>query len=67
MEKRMTDEQRDALLQRLEAGMAKLADMPAKVDRILEIVQGQAAARIATDDRVAKVERSVAELGRAAG
>ena len=51
---------------RLENGQAELhgelRDLDGKVDRILESVQGQAGARIGTDERIAALERRVAEL-----
>ena len=43
------------------------ADHGAKLDRILRTVQGQATARLETDNRVAALERDVDELKRAAG
>lgn len=63
----MTDQERDELLLRLERKVDALADLPAKVDRILESVQGQAGARVGTDERIAALERRVAELERKAG
>ena len=63
----MTDQERDELLLRLERKVDALADLPAKVDRILESVQGQASARVGTDERIAALERRVAELERKAG
>ena len=49
----MTDQERDELLLELAAGQKRierkvdaLSELPAKVDRILEIAQGQAAARL---------------------
>ncbi len=44
-----------------------LADLPEKVDRIFEVVQGQAAARVTTDERLTALERRVADLEQKAG
>lgn len=63
----MTDQERDELLLRLERKVDALADLPPKVDRILEGVQGLADARVGTDERIAALERRVADLERKAG
>ena len=67
----MTDDERDALLTRLERKVDALDDgqvrIEGKVDRIMGIVQSQAAARIETDGRVADHERRIEALERQAG
>ena len=49
-------------MERLEAGQTELrrdlAQHGAKLDRILQIVQGQATHRVATDNRLSALERA---------
>ena len=48
----------------LTAKVDALADLPEKVDRVLAVAQGQAAARVTTDERLTVLERRVADLER---
>ena len=60
---KMTDQERDELLLTIAATQREHGE---KLDRILTIAQGQAAARVTSDERLAVLERRVADLERKA-
>ena len=70
----MTDQERDVLLLEIRAALVEHGerlgrieqDHGEKLDRILAVSQGQAAARVTTDERLTVLERRVADLERRA-
>ncbi len=71
----MTDHERDDLLLEIRAMLVEHGerlerieqDHGDKLDRLLAVSQGQAAARVTTDERLAVLEGRVADLERNAG